>query len=110
MPLFTEGKIKIESATFKSDTVHVVGHAQCTCVFWLVVSGDSEIKNAAWREMKKKAGLEGKAGHYVNLTVEQAWRCVFYPFYWEEHYTVSADTIVFAGSPPAEAPPDDSDD
>ena len=54
--------------------------------------------------MKKNAGLDGRAGHLVNVTIEQAWRWVLYPFYWQEHYVVSADTVVFTGDPDADDP------
>ncbi|MBN1443583.1 MAG: hypothetical protein JXA90_12810 [Planctomycetes bacterium] len=95
MRLTSTGNIELERANFVMASVHAVGRAHCSYVFWIPVSGSPDIESKAWGAMKERAAQEGKASQYVNVTVERSDRWFFCPFYWEEHTTVSADAITF---------------
>ena len=105
MRVIPQGKIELERANFATVSVHAVGRACCSYVFWIPLSGSSAIESTAWGAMKEQAGLEGKAAQYVNVTVERSDRWSFYPFYWQEHTTVSADAIAFTDSERQEGGP-----
>lgn len=98
--LGSETRVHLRGPDFETVATHAVGEARCHCVLWLVVSGPAEVRSEAWKRMRAHASLEGKAAQFINVTEEMSTQWAFYPFYWQEVCTVSADAVGFTKGAP----------
>jgi hypothetical protein len=90
-----ETVIALDRANFKTTVVHAVGRATRHYVFWIPVSGPSDVGSAAWRRMKRNAGIDGTSAQFVNVTEQPTEQAVVWPIYYKRVHTVSADAITF---------------
>jgi len=90
-----ETVIELDHANFKTTVVHAVGRASRHYFFWIPVSGPSDITSAAWKMMKRNAGIDGTSAQFVNVTEQPTEQAVVWPIYYKKVHTVSADAITF---------------
>jgi len=90
-----ETVIEVDRANFKTTVVHAVGQATRHYIFWIPVSGPSDVSSTAWRRMKRNAGIDGKPAQFVNVTEQPTEQGVVWPIYYQKVHTVSADAITF---------------
>ena len=86
----------LNSPNFVMETVNATGQASCFYIlFSIPLCKDQNLATAAWEKMRKKAHLEGKSAQFVNVAVDRSlnWNLLF--LFFQENYSVSANTIVY---------------
>jgi hypothetical protein len=91
-----ETEIFLRQPNFETAVIHAVGTASCDYLLLMIpLCADQNIATRAWEDMSRRAGVEGRAAQYVNVTVDDFVRWNFLGLWWREGYAVSADVIVY---------------
>ena len=94
--LVSKTDFTLNSPNFVMETVNATGQASCFYIlFSIPLCKDQNLATAAWEKMRKKAHLEGKSAQFVNVAVDRSlnWNLLF--LFFQENYSVSANTIVY---------------
>ena len=95
-PQVSKTEFVLASPNFVMETVNATGQASCFYIlFSIPLCKDQNLATAAWEKMRKKAHLEGKSAQFVNVAVDRSlnWNLLF--LFFQENYSVSANTIVY---------------
>ena len=94
---YAEAKFRLESANFKTGVTHATGEASCLyMLFSIPLCRDQNLATVAWNKMRTEAQIEGKSAQLVNVFEDQALRWNLFYLVYMEHYSVSADVIVYS--------------
>ena len=93
---YTETKLTLDSANFKTELAHAKGEASC---FYILLSvplcKNQNIATIAWNRMRDRAQMEGKSAQFVNVFEDHSVRWNFLYIFYLEYYSVSANVIVY---------------
>ena len=95
-PLVSKTDFALNSPNFVMETVNATGQASCFYIlFSIPLCKDQNLATVAWEKMRQKAHLEGKPAQFVNVAVDRSlnWNLLF--LFFQENYSVSANTIVY---------------
>ena len=86
----------LNSPNFAMETVNASGRASCFYIlFSIPLCRDQNLATLAWEKMRQEAYLEGKSAQFVNVMEDRSLNWNFLYLFFQENYSVSANTIVY---------------
>ena len=93
---YAETKFVLDSANFETEVAHAEGEASCFYILLTVpLCKNQNIATIAWNRMRDQAQMEGKSAQFVNVFEDHSVRWNFLSIFYLEHYSVSANVIVY---------------
>ena len=93
---YEETKFILDSTNFETGVVHATGEASCFYILLSIpVCKHQNIATIAWDKMRHEAQMEGKPAQLVNVFEDHSVRWNFLYIFYQEHYMVSANVIVY---------------
>ena len=86
----------LNSPNFVMETVNARGQASCFYIlFSIPLCQDQNLATIAWEKMRQEAHLEGKSAQFVNVIEDRSLKWNFLYVFFQDNYSVSANTIVY---------------
>ena len=93
---YTETKFTLDSANFETEVAHAEGEASCFYILLTIpLCRNQNIATIAWNRMRDQAQMEGKSAQFVNVFEDHSVRWNFLSIFYLEHYSISANVIVY---------------